>query len=396
MLENYRRVLAVPGGLRFSSTGLVARLPMAMYGLGIVLLVSAVTGSYGLAGSVSATYLVANAVSAVLVGRLIDRLGQARVLTAAVLVCSLGMGLVMVSAWWRWPLGATYAAAVLAGLTFPPIGSCIRARWSHVLTEPGQVQTAYALEGVVDEAVFILGPIVVTVLATSVHPLAGLGVAVAAGAAGTLALAAQGGTAPPAGAHHDTGRTAARMPWRTIAPLTAICTLLGAFFGSAEVAAVAFADAQGDKGAAGFLLALWAFGSLAAGVVTGAVSWRRGPAGRIRIGTVALTVVMTPLAFIGSMPLMGVALFVAGFGVAPTLIATLTLTENVVPAARLTEGMGIVHTGIVAGVAPGATLAGLVIDAADASSVLGSTSPAFLVTVSAAVLAGLAAQTLPR
>ena len=60
MLTSYRRILQIPGTLLFSATGMVARLPMSMVSLGIVILVSTATGSYGLAGSVSAAYLIAN------------------------------------------------------------------------------------------------------------------------------------------------------------------------------------------------------------------------------------------------------------------------------------------------------------------------------------------------
>ena len=74
MLSTYREILSRPGALLFSATALVARLPISMVGLGIVLLVSATTGSYGIAGAVSAAYLVANAVFAVIQGRLLDRL----------------------------------------------------------------------------------------------------------------------------------------------------------------------------------------------------------------------------------------------------------------------------------------------------------------------------------
>jgi MFS family permease len=390
VLTTYRRVLAHPGALLFSATGLVARLPIAMVSLGIVLLVSEATGSYGLAGSVSAAYLLANAVVAVVVGRLVDTLGQARVLAAAVLLCTAALVLLMAAVQADWPLAWAYAAAVLAGVSLPPVGACVRARWSHVLDEPAQVQTAYALEGVVDEAVFIVGPILVTVLATSWHPLAGLGTAALTGLVGTLALTVQRATAPPAHPRRatDDGVRPA-LPWRTIVPLTGVCLMLGAFFGSAEVATVAFAEELGVKRYAGVLLGLWAFGSLTAGLITGAITWRVGAAERVRRGTIALTLVMAPMVLIGSAPLMGLALFLAGFAIAPTLIATLTLTEQTVPAARLTEGIAVIHTGIVAGVAPGATLAGIVIDEIGAS-------PAYLVAVGAGLLAAVGAQALPR
>jgi UDP-GlcNAc:undecaprenyl-phosphate GlcNAc-1-phosphate transferase len=82
-------------------------------------------------------------------------------------------------------------------------------------------------------------------------------------------------------------------------------------------------------------------------------------------------------------------LLLAGLAIAPTLIAGLTLTERTVHPSRLTEGMAIMHTGLVAGVAPGAALSGYVVDHSGASA-------AYLVCIAAGVAAALAAQVLPR
>jgi MFS family permease len=391
MLATYRRVLAHPGAFRFSATGLLARLPMSMVGLGIVLLVSEETGSYGLAGTVSATFLLAEALMSIVIGRLVDARGQGLVLAVAVVLSNVGLVIVIASIQSGWPLAVAYAGAALAGMSMPPVGACVRARWSYILGSKAQLQTAFALEAVVDEVVFIVGPILVTVLATSVHPLAGLGSAVVAGLVGTLALAAQRSTAPPSqrtrGADGDAERPP--MPWRTVLPLFLVTLMLGAFFGAAEVATVAFADERDAKPYTGVLLGIWAAGSLAAGLITGAITWRVGAGSRLRRGSVALTLVMAPMVFIDSVPLMGGALFLAGFAVAPTLISALALTEETVPAARLTEGMTVIHTGIVAGVAPGATLAGIVIDASGAS-------PAYLVAVASGLLAALVSTGLPK
>jgi MFS family permease len=389
MLSSYRRILALPGTLLFSATGMVARLPMSMASLGIVLLVSATTGSYGLAGSVSAAYLIANGGFAIVQGRLLDRLGQSRVLPVIVAVFGVALALLMWSVQAEWPVAISYLMAAVSGAALPSIGSCVRARWSHVLSSRDQIQTAFALEAVVDESVFMLGPIVVTVLATAWHPVAGLTAALVAGVIGTLLFSAQRATEPPA--HRPTESTGPRpaMPWATVAPLALVSAALGTLFGAAEVTTVAFAGELGSKGYAGPLLALWALGSLIAGLVTGAVHWRRESDHRVRWGSAAMMAAMLPLALIGSVPVMGLALFVAGFAIAPTLIATMSLTEKTVPHARLTEGMAIMHTGIVAGVAPGATIAGVVIDAYGAS-------PAYLVAAGAGLVSALAAQAIPR
>jgi predicted MFS family arabinose efflux permease len=388
-LSSYRTVLSRPGTLRFSLAGLVGRLPISMTGLGIVLLVQAASDSYGRAGAVAAAFMVANALVAIGMGRLVDALGQGVVLAAASVVYGSSMVVLVWSVETDWPIGVTYAAAALAGTALPPIGSCVRARWSCVLEQPREVQTAFALESVLDEVVFIVGPILVAVLATTVSPVLGLAAAVVGGVSGSLAFAAQRGTEPPAHPHDRTVGVRPAMPWRTVAPLAVVCLALGILFGAAEVTTVAFADEQGHQGYAGGLLALWALGSLLAGVVTGAVSWQSGPDVRVRWGALGMACAMLPLYFVDSIPLMGLLLLVGGVAIAPTMVAALSLTERTVPVSRLTEGMAIMHTGIVAGVAPGATISGYVVDHSGASA-------AYLVSLAAGVLAALAALTVPR
>ena len=389
MLTTYRRILAVPGAFRFSATGLVGRLPISMEGLGIVLLVVAVSDSYGYAGAVAGAATIANAVASIVQGRYLDRLGQGRVLPPLILAWGAALVLLVLAVHGEWPRWGVFALAVVVGVTLPPVGTCVRARWSHVLDDPRQVQTGYALESVVDEAVFITGPILVTALATAWDPVAGLGAAVVAGVGGTLFLATQRATEPPG---HPVVLEVAdrpRMPWRTVVPIAVVAVGLGALFGSAEVATVAFSEEAGRTGITGVLLALWALGSLLAGLITGAVHWRRGTAFRLKVGTAALALGMAPLVLVDPIWLMGLALFLAGFAIAPSLIASLSHVEQTVPSARLTEGMAFVHTGLAAGLAPGSAVAGLVVDAAGAS-------PAYLVSAGAGVVAALAAQTLPR
>ena len=388
-LRAYGDVLGQPGALAFSLTGVVARLPISMAGLGIVLLVEGATGSYGLAGSVSAAYMVANAVLAILQGRLLDRWGQGAVLGIAGTVFGLATAVLVWSVEADWPRAASYVAAAVAGGSLPQIGSAVRARWAHVLERPGQVQTAYALEAVFDEVVFILGPILVTVLATLVDPVLGLAVAAVAGSLGAWAFALQRGTAPPAHAQRAAEETGIPLPWRTLVPLTVVSACLGVLFGAAEVTTVAFAEEQGSPAWAGGLLALWALGSLLSGVVTGAMTWRADTATRVRWGATAMACAMAPLFLVDSLPLMGLVLLVGGAAIAPTLIASMSLVESATPRARLTEGMALVQTGLVAGVAPGAAASGYVVDQAGAG-------PAYLVSLGAGVLAVLAALALPR
>lgn len=383
-LAPYRRIFT-PATALFSLTGLFARLPISMVGLGIVLLAEHETGSYAFAGAVSATALVANAGFAVLQGRLLDRLGQARVLPLLNTVWGVGLAVAMLSLTADWPVWTTYALAAVSGAALPSVGTCVRARWSHCLKdEPSGLHTAFSFEAVADETVFLLGPIIVTMLATAVHPVAGLSAALAFGLVGTYVFASLRSTEPPTHPAPAAGTQRPAMPWLAVGALTVLTFALGVLFGAAEVSTVAFSEEEGQQGAAGFLLAIWALGSLVAGLISGAITWRQGPLVRMRWGALGMATAMAPLPFVPSIPLMALVLLVGGFAISPTLIAAMSLAEQVLPPARLTEGMMLLQTGIALGLAPGAALAGVVIDEAGASA-------AYFVSFSGGVLALAAA-----
>src|ERR1700678_3172359 len=71
-LRPYAEIFRVPGAWRFSAAGVIGRMPMSMFGLGTVLLISARTGQYGIAGAVSATGSLGYAFSAPRMARLVD------------------------------------------------------------------------------------------------------------------------------------------------------------------------------------------------------------------------------------------------------------------------------------------------------------------------------------
>lgn len=383
MTSPYRRVLSTPGALAFSSAGLLARLPISMIGLGIVLLVSNRTGSYSQAGVLSGVYIAANGLAAVPLARLVDRRGQT-VLGVAASLSATSLALAVLAVENAWGAPVPHLLAGLAGASLPNVGAAVRARWSHVLEDRRLLDTAFAVEAVNDEVVFVIGPTLVTVLASAVDPVAGLGAAVAASLVGTWTLVSQRRTEPPRSRPDSLADPRTPMPWGRLVPLVTGGLMLGVMFGGTEVAAVAFADEAGRPAAAGVLLALWATGSLIAGVVSGAMTFTRAPSTRYLMGVAALATLMLPLPFVGGLVPLGVLLFLAGFAISPTMIAAVSWIEATVPRDRLNEGMTIFSTGMIAGVAPGAAVVGVAIDRVGASD-------AFWVPAGAGVVAAFVA-----
>ncbi len=374
MFGSYVTVLRRPGATRFTAAGMLARMQMSMAGLGAVLLLSAERGSFAVAGTVSAIYALSAAVIGPQISRLIDVFGQRRVVPVQLAVhvpAIVGIIAVAVFTTVNWPI---FLLAVVAGGAAPNVGPLVRARWSAQLHGSSLLRTAFAWESLVDEAVFILGPPLATVVALQVSPSAGLILATVLLIVGTLLLLTQRSTEPrPSGRHTGTkGRPAILLPG--VGGIAAIFVLLGGIFGSFEVTTVAFTRQAGVPGAAGLLLALYAVGSLTAGLIFGALTIRASLVRQFLFAVAALAVVTLPLPFLGSVWLVGIGLFVAGIACSPVLISGMALIERIVPSARLTESMSWASSGLAVGIATATPLAGVIIDRAGAQTAYWVTS----------------------
>ncbi|MEV5878883.1 MFS transporter [Streptomyces sp. NPDC052101] len=364
MPSPYRALFDAPGTKAFSAAGLLGRMPLSMMGIGVVTMISQLTGRYGLAGALSATMALSAAAIGPQISRLVDRHGQRRVLRPATLVALAAAAGLLLTAHLKGPDWVLFVCAAGIG-SVPSLGAMVRARWAALYRGTEKLHTAYSFESVVDEICFIFGPIISIGLCTVWFPEAGPLLAGCFLAAGVFWLTAQRATEPePHPREQHGGGTALRSAGLQVLVATFVAT--GAIFGSVDVVTVAFADERGHKGAASLVLALYAAGSCVAGVVFGLLRLAGAPERRWLLGVAAMAVSMIPLLLVGNLPLLAVALFVAGLSIAPTMITTMSLIEEHVPRARLTEGMTWVSTGLAVGVALGSSVAGSVIDAAGA------------------------------
>ncbi|MET9135263.1 MFS transporter [Streptomyces parvulus] len=368
----YRRLLATPGARAFTVGNLMARLPMGMFSVSAVVMIAGTRGSYALAGAVTATGLAATAVVAPWTARLVDRHGQARVAVPATLVAALGSLALLLCVRYgapAWTLFTAYAATA----TTPNTGGMARARWNHLLKgDADALHTANSFEQAADELCFMLGPVLAAFLCTAVFPQAGTLVGVVLLVTGMLVFTAQRSTEPPA-----RPRPAASAPLRApgMPPLLAGCLAMGGIFGAMEVVTIAFADAQGHRAAAGVVLALQAAGSCAAGLLYGAVRPAGSAAARlpwcVAVMAALLTLPLLAAALTGSLPLLALALLVAGMATAPTMVTTMTLVQRRTPEGRLNEGMTLAVTGLLGGMACGSAAGGWAVEHASVAAAYG-------------------------
>ena len=364
MLRPYRALFARPGALAFSAAGVIARMPMSMVGIAIVLVVSTGYGSYGLAGRVAAAMVITVAVTGPWIARMVDRHGQARVMRPALVTSCVGLVVLSVASAVHAHQAWLYAGAVLAGCG-GNIGALVRTRWSHALVdEPRLIHTAFSLESALDELVFVVGPVLATVLATSAMPLLGFLVPCAAVLIGGAWFLAQRRTEPPLSAHAASHRGDSLLRRRGVVPLLVAFIGMGVIFGATDVSTVAFATEEGHRAAAGAVLAVFAAGSMTSGFLYGARHWRVSQARRFATAIVLLAAGVCLFLIVGSLGALAGTMFVVGFAISPSIIAGNGLMADLVPVGRLTEGLSWIGAAITLGNAAGAAVAGSRIDAA--------------------------------
>jgi MFS family permease len=365
----YLQVLRSPHALPMVLAAFIGRLPLSMVGLGCVLLVASETGSYGYGGAVAAVGAVTTALAGPVLGRLADTRGQRRVLLPVLVVFVVaGVGF-LTAVKGDWPKITVFFFAGVAGACIPPVSSMIRVRWTHMLRGSHRLPTALAMESVVDEFVFIVGPVLVTFLSTTGHATSGVVTAFTLAVVGSLLFAAQRHTEPPPhGQDVRKGPSAMRIPG--IRVLFVVGAAVGAVLGTLEIALVAFADELGSKPLSGVLIAGLALGSMASGIGWGAVHWRLPLRHRLIGVLVLLTVLSLPLLLIHDVWIMFPFVVLAGVAVSPSLISAFTLAELLVPRAAVTEAFTWIGTALGLGVAVGASVAGKLVDVSGANTAL--------------------------
>src|SRR3954468_2071911 len=306
-------------------------MPMAMYPIGIVLIISARDGRYGFAGVLSACYVFGNAVGSPLLGRLVDRYGQRRLLLPCGAVHAAGVLALAVLLEADAPNWTLVVPAVVFGFSYLSVGSLVRARWAYQLAGRPQLSTAMSIESVLYELIFVIGPLIATLLATQAEPVLVLYLGVALIVGGTLWLAALRATEPPVDPNPEERHVSA-LRARGMVVLTIGTLGLGATFASAEVSMVAYCGQHGQRGMSGLVLATVALGSCLAGLAYGAVAWRADLLVRFRSQALVFAVLPAALLLATNVATLVAWAFVVGLGIAPALITSFGLVQRLVPA----------------------------------------------------------------
>lgn len=368
------RALIALSGRTFLPLGLLAKLPLAMGQLGVLLLVADRTGSYTTGGAAAAAIGVGSAVGAPVGGAAADRFGQRPVLLACGVAHAIGLVALVLLSRAAASTSVLLGVAGLAGLFAPQVGPLARVRWVALVRgrvpadlERRRISEAFAVEGATDEASFVAGPALVGVLATlagpQLAPLVTAGLAVTAVVAFGLHPTARlvpPHRSRPAGAHPPRRGLPGG---RTTVLLLVAGGLLGLVFGGTQVGVTSLTTSLGRPGAAGLVYGLLGVGSAVAGLASAGLPARFGLADRLIAFAAALALLAAPLLLVDRLGTLAAAVALLGCSVAPYLIVLYALAERAAPVERAATVMTLLSSAVVVGYAAGSSSAGALADA---------------------------------
>ncbi len=357
--QRYAELFRVPGLGATYVASIVGRLPIGIATLAIVLFLRERSGSFSVAGTAAACYVLGLSLIAPALGRLMDRLGPAPVLSASAAIYPLALAaliaLVLASAapWW------ILVAAALAGAAFPPVTVCMRAMYPRLVADPALLHTAYSVDSALVETIFILGPALVALFVAFGAPAGAVALAAVCGAAGTVIFLRSPGAR--AWVRRDGPHGSLLGPLR-FAPLPAVFAanvLYAVAFGLYEMAVIARTAHLGSPAAAGVVLALASVGSALGVLFYGSRQWNAPVARQFLAAVGCMAVALLAVAPIERLWPFAVANVIAGVPMAPVIAVQSLLVSRLTPRAMMAESFTWSTTCLLGGISAGIALGGL-------------------------------------
>lgn len=356
------------GGWPFLITASIGRLPPAMVQLGLLMYVAQVGLGLGLGGLTVAAVGLGTAISATLMGRLVDAFGPLPVVASATLVQV--SGLVAIDAVTpalvagNLPSTVLLALAGVCGLANPQLGPIVRSRWSHLgrrYGNPQLVRQALGYEGAVDEMSFIIGPVAASTLVAglgpdlAIHVLMGIIVV----GQGVFCLYLWASRADwDRGSKRTRATPAERLPMGALLPPMIVLLSVGVNFGATQTALAAVNAERGTEHLTGIVYGAVGIGSALSSVFTPRLPDRVTLRMRLAFGAIGLVLTGAGFALLPTFwPALTIAILM-GVGIGVVLVTGFARAEEVAPRSRVASSMTMLSMCLTLGVSIGAAVAG--------------------------------------
>ena len=351
-MRTYAELFKTPGVAVVLFAQLLARFSFGMQTITFAIHLEHVYGNYTVAGLAIAASTVGGAISAPILGRLVALYGIKRVVISCSLIVPIGLiliGFVPMSE------GLVIITALGLGLFVPPIQPGARAVYPTLVKTESQRNTLFSVDAILQEVIWIVGPVLATVLIATISTSAPIVVMIVVQIVGGLWFAllpqVQGAPIP---------RSTKRMGSVLRAPLVRAMIIINLLFVGSFSALEIGAVAAVGKAEAGIVLAMLSIGSVIGALAFGHRA--RSPyALSKQLGIVLIGDLL--IFFNATDPLwLGVCLFISGIGVATAFATISAIIGKAIPLDDTPEVYGWIGSGQNIGYGIGAALAGVLVD----------------------------------
>jgi MFS family permease len=383
-LAGYSDLLRRSEVRRLVAGSMIARLPTAMLPLAILLLVNARMGSLAAAGLVVGAFSVGRAAMSPVVGAQVDRLGQVRVLIAGAVAQTVLLGALLLAVQVQSSVPMTAIVAAAAGAASPPIQACLRALWPVVAPGDAAREAAYSFDATSQELIWIVGPLLVSVLLIVASPAVVVMVCAAIGCAGVALFVISPVTRQWQGSRDSKRPRFGALASKDLRALLASVIFTGVSWGALTFGLVALAVGVGSSRASGLLLALVSIGSISGGILIGARRWSWSTIKRYRFLLAGAVLCSVPLLVTRSIAIAAPASLLAGFPLASVYASQYILTGRSARQGTTTEAFTWLSSTFALGISLGYAGAGAASQAIDVHAAF---ALACLASAAAALLA---------
>jgi len=359
LFDRYRDLFRVPAIHATLLASIPGRLPIGIAGFAILLLVQNKSGSFITAGVASALYVLGLASVAPMIGRAIDRIGPRPVLRLCALVYPAMLAALVALVMLQAHAVAIALCAYVAGAALPPITICMRTLYPRALTQPALLQTAYSVDSVIVESVFIIGPALVAMFLAFGIPQGAVLLAAVTGCAGTLWF-----MRTPAIRDWEIRPRGVGTRWGVFAEpglmvLFAATLFYSVAFGLYEVGVTAWATKRGLPAAAGIALALASVGSALGALAYGAWHWQAPLRKQFLLALVLMATGSLLVAPVNNVTLYMLVNVLAGVPMASVIATQSLLLSRLAPKGMLAESFTWGGTCLLGGISGGIALGGV-------------------------------------
>lgn len=340
--------------------------------LAIILFVQSTDGRYAIAGSLTAVAALVTVISSPLWSKAADHYGQRIVLSIAVPIRIIAIIIFIALVKSGAPIWSWFFAIFVAESASVSIGSMTRRRWAHMIENHKKdvLSTSYTFESLLDEFIYILGPVITTAVVAAISPSAGLLLGIIFLIIGAPLLISHRKSDPGVEHRQTDEKLKSVFRNRKLQAVGIPLTIAGGAFSAVNICVVAFSEERGAKSVSGVLLGIWAVGGAVSALINGSISWKISHGARYLGYLIGMTLVSLSFPFIQNFYLLGLALFMQGLCIAPLLPNGLSLVTDSVSPSQMTQAITLATAGIPLTGSLSSFLSGVMIDNYGANTAL--------------------------